>query len=309
MKRVVSVSLGSSKRDNTSQAEILSERFEISRIGTDGDTGRFADLVRDLDGKVDAIGLGGIDRYVWTDRRRYTFRDADRLARNAKVTPVVDGSGVKNTLERKTIEYLQENGIVDFRRKNVLVVCAADRFGMAQAISGLAKRAIYGDLMFNLGIPIPMHSYATVRVLGALLLPLIVRLPFKWFYPTGSKQEKSEPKYQKYYGWADVVAGDLHIIKRTMPDPESGLLNGKIVITNTVTAEDAAMLRDRGVEMLITAAPEALKSPDGRYYGTNIVEGVLVALLGKRPEETTGADYEDLLRRMNWQPTITRLAD
>ena len=303
MKRVVSVSLGSSKRDKTSQVEVLSQQFEISRIGTDGDMKRFAELVRELDGKVDAIGLGGIDRYLWTDTRRYTVRDADKLARNAKITPVVDGSGVKNTLERKTIEFIQESGILDFADKKVLLVCAADRFGMAQTVEKLAREVIFGDLMFNLGIPIPMRSYAAVRAVGTLLLPLIVRLPFKWLYPTGEKQEKTEPKHQKYYRWADVIAGDYHIIKRTMPSVESGLLEGKAVITNTITPEDTRMLTDQKIKMLITATPEY----DGRYYATNVFEGVLITLLGKKPDEVTVDDYNDLLARMQWRPTIADL--
>ena len=303
MKRVVSVSLGSSKRDSSSEVEILGERFAISRVGTDGDMKRFGEMVRELDGKVGAIGLGGIDRYLWTDRRRYTVRDADRLARYAKITPVVDGSGIKNTLERRTIEYLQDNDIVDFSAMNVLLVSAADRFGMAQTLDKLAKAVLYGDLMFSLGIPIPMRSYGVVRVLATLMLPFVARLPFKWLYPTGAKQEKTTPKYQKYYGWADVIAGDWHLIRRTVPTPESGLLKGKVIITNTVTPEDKQMLIDRGVKMLVTGTPQY----DGRYYATNVFEGVMISLLGKRPEETTPEDYEEVLRRMEWKPTVTAL--
>lgn len=302
MRRVVSVSLGSSKRDKTSQVTILGQEFEISRIGTDGDIKRFAELIRELDGKVDAIGLGGIDRYLWVGNRRYTFRDADRLARIAKVTPVVDGSGVKNTLERRTIEFLNEQGIIEFGNAKVLVVCAVDRFGMAQTIAGLSKRVIFGDLMFNVGIPVPMRSYKTVKVLGYLLLPIITRLPFRWFYPTGEKQDKNEPKYEKYYRWADVIAGDFLIIKQTMPTVESGALEGKIIITQTVTPEDTEMMIDRRVKMLVTSTP----CYDGRYYATNVFEGVLITLLGKKPEDMTTADYEELLERMQWQPTITK---
>lgn len=302
MRRVVSVSLGSSKRDKTSRVTILGQEFEISRIGTDGDIKRFAELIRELDGKVDAIGLGGIDRYLWVGNRRYTFRDADRLARIAKVTPVVDGSGVKNTLERRTIEFLNEQGIIEFGNAKVLVVCAVDRFGMAQTIAGLSKRVIFGDLMFNVGIPVPMRSYKTVKVLGYLLLPIITRLPFRWFYPTGEKQDKNEPKYEKYYRWADVIAGDFLIIKQTMPTVESGALEGKIIITQTVTPEDTEMMIDRRVRMLVTSTP----CYDGRYYATNVFEGVLITLLGKKPEDMTTADYEELLERMQWQPTITK---
>jgi len=303
MKRVVSVSLGSSKRDKKSQVEILGQEFEISRVGTDGDMKRFGELIAELDGKVDAIGLGGIDRYLWVDDRRYTVRDADRLARIAKLTPVVDGSGVKNTLERRTIEYLQDNGLVDFADKNVLVVCAVDRFGMAQTIAKLAKNVVYGDLMFSLGVPVPMRSYGTVRLAARTLLPIVTRVPFQWLYPTGEKQEKSEPKYEKYYDWADVIAGDFLIIKRSMPTVESGILEGNVIITNTVTAEDTRMMIDRKVRMLVTSTPQY----DGRYYATNVYEGVLITLLGKKPEEVTVADYDDLLARLKWRPTITDL--
>ena len=303
MKRVVSVSLGSSKGDKTSQVEILGQEFEMSRVGTDGDMKRLAQMICELDGKVDAIGLGGCDRYVWVDDRRYAWREIDRIARLATTTPVVDGSGVKNTLERRTIEYLQTNGLVDFADSNVLVVCAVDRFGMAQTIAKLAKHVVYGDLMFNIGVPIPMKSYGAVRLAARVLLPIVTRVPFQWFYPTGEKQEKSEPKYEKYYDWADVIAGDFLIIKRSMPTVESGILEGKVIITNTVTAEDTRMMIDRKVRMLVTSTPQY----DGRYYATNVYEGVLITLLGKKPEEVTVADYDDLLARLKWRPTITDL--
>lgn len=306
MKRVVSISLGASKRDSVSQLELLGEIFEVSRIGTDGDMVRFAQLIRELDGKVNAIGLGGIDRYLWADNRRYTIRDADRLARIAKITPVVDGSGVKNTIERKTIQYLHDNGLLDFEGARVLIVCAVDRFGMAQSIAKYANNVVYGDLMFSLGIPIPLKSYGAVRAAAAAFLPIIARLPFKWLYPTGSKQEKSSPRYQSYFEWADIIAGDYHFVKRAIPSVESGLLEGKALITNTLTPEDTRMLCERKLGMFVTCMPEQMKSADGRYYATNVFEGVLITLLDKRPEDVSANDYDPLLEQINWKPTIVR---
>lgn len=303
VKRVVGISLGSSTRDETSRVRILSHELEVSRIGTDGDLVRFAELMREWDGKADAIGLGGIDRYLWIDDRRYVLRDADRLARIARVTPVVDGSGIKNTVERKTIAFLHNEGIVDFRASKVLLVCAVDRFGMAQSIADLCPNVIYGDLMFNMGIPIPMRSYATVRTLGKMFLPLIVKLPFKWLYPTGAKQETTRPKYHRHYGWADVVAGDFHLIRRTMPEPGSGLLDGKVVVTNTVTRDDVRMLAERGVRLLVTSTPEY----GGRRYGNNVFEAMMIAMLGKHPDDVSADDYETLLNEMQWKPDVARL--
>lgn len=303
MRKVVSVSLGSPKGDKTVRANLLGEEFEISRIGTNGDMAKFAELVRELDGKVDAIGLGGIDLYLYAGNRRYTIRDAAKLASNAKVTPVVDGSGIKNTLERETIEWLQREGTINFSDKNVLVVCGADRFGMAESIWRLAKSVVYGDLMFSLGVPAPMKTLGALNLLARILLPLVCILPFKWLYPTGEKQEKSTPKYGNYFRWADVIAGDNKIIGRYMPPPESDALAGKTVITNTLTQEEVENLKVRGVKTLITSTREF----DGRTFGTNVLEGIIITLAGKRPEEMSPQDYLDTLKKLDWMPTVRLL--
>jgi hypothetical protein len=305
MKRVVSVSLGSSRGDKQVRVSLLGEEFEISRIGTNGDMNKFAQLIRELDGKVDAIGLGGIDRYLVAGNRRYVVRDAEKLARNAQITPIVDGSGIKNTLERETIKWLQQEGIIDFTDKNVLVVAAVDRFGMGEVISRLAKRTVYGDLMFAVGLPIPMRRWITVRILGAIFLPLIVRLPFKWLYPIGEKQDVITPKYEKYFRWADVIAGDYKLIGRYLPTPESGALRGKIIITNTLTQEDIENLRERDVAMIVTSTREF----DGRTFATNVVEGICVAISGKRPEDMSPADYMEILKKLGWEPTVRYLGN
>lgn len=303
MKRVVSVSLGSPKGDFSVTKTLLGEEFEISRIGTNGSQVKFAELMRELDGKVDALGLGGIDMYLYAGDRRYTIRDAAKLASNAKITTVVDGSGIKNTIERETINWLQEKQVIDFTTKKVLVVCGVDRFGMAEAVAQHAKSVVFGDIMFSLGLPIPLHTYKQLLFVAKMLLPIVCIVPFEWLYPTGEKQEKITPKYEKYFQWADVIAGDYKIIGRFMPPPESGALTGKTVITNTLTANDVENLRARGVKTLISATWEF----DGRTFATNVLEGIIVTLAGKRQEEMKPQDYMDVLKKLNWEPTIRTL--
>ncbi|MFO8059698.1 MAG: quinate 5-dehydrogenase, partial [Bacillota bacterium] len=86
MKRVVSVSLGSSRRNHRVEVEILGQQFSIERVGTDGDLQRAVQMIRSLDGEVDAIGLGGVDLYLVAGKRRYMLRDASMMARAASVT-------------------------------------------------------------------------------------------------------------------------------------------------------------------------------------------------------------------------------
>lgn len=299
MKRVLSVSLGSSKRNKSEEIELFGETFSIGRVGVDGDLKTFAKLFRDLDGKVDALGIGGADLYLWIRDRKYTFRQIKDLVSGAKTTPVVDGSGLKNTLESKLIHTLHSSGELDFSNLNCLLVSAVDRFGMALALFEVARNVVYGDLMFGVGIPIPLRSYKAVETLGKIALPIITQLPFKWFYPTGVKQEQRTPKFESAFFEADVICGDWHFIRRYSPER----LDGKIVITNTLRKADIEMLKNAGVSRAYTSTP----SINGESFGTNVMEGVLVALLGKRPEELSPTDYENALQRLNWKPNAIPL--
>ncbi len=301
MKRVVSVSLGSSKGDKAHEVEILGQGFRIERIGTDGDMKRFASLFRELDGKVDALGVGGADIYVVIDDRRYAFRQIQRIVSVCKETPVVDGSGLKHTLEREAILRLQGDGIVDFSKEKVLLVAAVDRFGMAQALGKVCPNVVFGDAMFGLGLPIRIRSYKTIRLLGRLLLPIITKLPLKWFYPTGEKQDRRTPKFRRAFDEATLICGDTHYIRRFAP----ARLDERTILTQTLRKSTIEWFRDAGVRQLIATTPVM----GGETFATNVMEGVVVALLGKRPEELVETDYLDVLRRLDWKPSVIELRD
>ncbi len=303
MKRVFSVSLGSSKRDHQVQVELLSEQFEISRLGMDGDFERALTKLQQLDGQVDAIGLGGIDIYVYAGNKRYAFKDGLKLMEAVKTTPVVDGSGLKNTLEREAVTYLLQNTGFIKKGTRVLMVSAVDRFGMAEAFAAAQCDVTYGDLIFAAGIPYPIKTLPELEEIAAKLLPEMTQLPFHMLYPTGKKQEsRDEEKAQKfaqYYQDAEIIAGDFHFIKRYMPNK----LDGQTIITNTTTAADVEFLWQSGAGRLVTTTPVF----EGRSFGTNVIEGVLVALLGKPYNDITPVDYLEIIKKLNFKPRIIEL--
>ncbi len=299
MKHVLSVSLGSSARDKTAEIELLGERFLLERRGTDGSLERFERFMTENDGVVDCLRVGGTNLGLHCAGRYYAFREIRRLTRNVKSTPLVDGAGLKDTLEREALHVLADRGLLDFASAKVLLTCGIDRFGMAETLDEICPNVVYGDLMFNLGLPVALHSLRALQTAGRILLPLMVRLPFKWLYPTGEKQDEIVPKYERWYRWADVIAGDYLFIRRHMPDD----LSGKIIVTNTTTADDVPTLAERGVKLLVTSSPVI----EGRSFATNVMEGVFVCLLGRPPQELKPGDYLELAERMGWKPTIRDL--
>ncbi len=302
MKRVVSVSLGSSTRDHQVETEILGQRIRIERIGTDGDLERARALMRELDGKVDALGVGGTDLYLRAGKRKYLIRDAARMVQGVRQTPIVDGGGLKASWERWLItDYLPSARGISFRGKKVLLVSSVDRYGMAEAFVEAGADVLFGDLIFALGLPIPLRSLTSVNILAAILLPILTKVPFKYLYPTGKKQDEIIPKHQKYFAWADVIAGDFHLIRRFLPTT----LRGKVVFTNTITPTDVDELRKREAWLLITDGPEM----NGRSFGTNVLQGVVVALTGARPEQIPPEAYMETLLRAGVRPRVEVLTD
>jgi hypothetical protein len=301
VKRVVSVSLGSSKRDHRAVVELMGERFDISREGVDGKLDAAIAKVGELDGKVDAIGLGGIDVYLYAGTKRYALRDGLRLLNAAKTTPVVDGSGLKNTLEREAVRFMRDELHIDLHGKKVLMVSALDRFGMAQALVDAGADVLFGDFIFALDKDIAVRDLHTFEQMAEKYLPDACKLPFQFFYPTGKKQEKPpEPKYPQYYEEADIIAGDFHFMRQFMPDR----LDGKIILTNTVTQGNVDELGSRGAKTLITTTPDF----QGRSFGTNVLEAALLALLGKRWEEVTAGEYARLLEALHLNPRVIALS-
>lgn len=294
----MSVSLGSSTRDTKQQLDLLGTTLTISRRGVDGDLKAAERLIRELDGKVAAFGLGGIDLYFLLRDTRYYLRDAVRLARAARQTPVVCGAGLKDSLERKAVADL--DGAIGWQGKRVLLVSGADRFGMADALVNHGAEVVCGDLMFALGLDIPLRSLPALERAAGILLPILSRVPFRWLYPVGSSQERTPKagRFDEYYQWADVIAGDWHFIRKHAP----ASLAGKTIFTNTTTAQDVEILKARGATTLMTTTPRF----GSRSIGTNLLEAAFVAVEGARGE-LGRQRYDELIVAAGLRPTVIDL--
>ena len=195
---------------------------------------------------------------------------------------------------------MQDELSMDLRGRHVLMVSALDRFGMAQALVDAGADVLFGDFIFALDKDMPVRDLHEFEAMAEKYLPDACKLPFQFFYPTGKKQEKPpEPKYPQYYEQAEIIAGDFHFMRQFMPPR----LDGKIVLTNTVTQANVAELAERGVKRLITTTPDI----GGRSFGTNVLEAALVALLGKAWSDVVPADYERLLRELQLKPRVMEL--
>jgi hypothetical protein len=297
MKRAVSVSLGSSTRDKKVVVNLKGEQISVERIGTDGDVEKSRRLFAELDGVVDALGVGGVDLYLRLDDREYPLHAALKLVQDVHQTPVVDGRGLKHTLERRVFELAAPMLGKQPHFHRAFVPVAVDRQGLAEAVAEVADEIVIGDLMIALGVPIPLRGIAAFRRVARVLLPFVSYFPMSiLFY--GSGGEPTEPKYRHYYEEADLIAGDFLFMKKYLPDD----LTGKTIVTNTTTEANVELLRTRGVRRVITTTPRY----EGRSFGTNMMEATLTAYAGKG-RTLTDAELNGLIDELDLRPSVQRL--
>ena len=298
MKHVVSISLGSSRRDKKVEFKLGDETIRMERIGCDGDEKKARALFAEMDGKIDAFGVGGVELYIRVAQKSYALRSGINLVKDVKQTPYTDGGGLKLVLERNVFQLAEPKIDHPFTPRKAMMPLAVDRYGMAESLHNAGFDLVFCDLMFALGVPIPILGLGRLRAAAALIAPAGGLLPISMLYPTGQNQEKNVPKYEKWFNYGPVIAGDFLYIRRHAPLD----LTGKVIITNTTTPGDVEFLRERGLAYLVTSTPRL----EGRSFGTNMMEAALIAYAGKgRP--LTDDELAALITELDLKPTVQKL--
>ncbi|MBN1995622.1 MAG: quinate 5-dehydrogenase [Anaerolineae bacterium] len=298
MKHVVSISLGSSKRDKKIDFKLGDQIIILERIGCDGDEKKARALFAEMDGRVDALGVGGVELYVRVKNKDYPLRSGLNLIKDVKQTPCTDGRGIKMVIERNVFQLAEPHFKRPILPRKAMMPLAADRFGLAESLHEANFDLVFCDLMFGLGLPIPVYGLQRLRTIAAILLPMVGLMPISMLYPTGQSQDENIPKYDKWFNYGPVIAGDFLYIRRYMPLD----LSGKVIITNTTTAEDVDLLKSRGLAYLVTSTPRV----EGRSFGTNMLEAALIAYAGKG-RELNNAELQALVKELELKPNVQEL--
>jgi len=296
MKRAVSISLGSSKRNKKATIKFKDEEILVERIGTDGDVAKARQMYLELDGKVDAFGVGGVDLYLRLDDREYPLRAALKMVSGVTMTPLCDGRGLKHTLERRVFD-LARPELGDVRFEQGFVPVATDRLGLAQAAADVSERIVFGDLMVALGVPLPIRGIPAFKRVARVMLPFVSYFPMSMIF-YGSDGSEHEPKYVKYFEGSDLIAGDFLFMRKYMP----ARLDGKTVVTNTTTEENIELLKSRGVKTVVTTTPRY----EGRSFGTNMMEAALTAYAGKG-RRLSDEELNGLIEEVGLRPGVARM--
>lgn len=301
MKRIAVIHLNDG--ENSERVTFLGRELEIRRIGCAGDPAEARGLIRELDGRVDAIGLEGLPAYLELGPAILAHSIGRELPDLAHQTPVVDGRGVRAGLERWAVILADRAQPGIFSRKRVVMVPGLNHGGLAQALRRHSPDLRYSDPIVYFGIPdVPgVGRRVTLAQVAPRTLGALQDAPFRRIQPQPGMP--GTPRWTGIFEWADILAGEIGAIRRYTPLE----LKRKTVVVEWATEEDLVDLRQRGVSIVVTMMPPLDDgAPLGRWSAA-AVEAALVAMRADPGASLSEDTYLDLMADLSWHPAVQYL--
>jgi predicted amino acid dehydrogenase len=297
-REIRSISLGPSDHDYAFVRQLFGHEFHVQRLGTDGNIRRARELVAQLDGQTDVIGLGGMNFHFQVGRHTFIHQQIQTVAHAAQATPVVDGTHMKNTLERWALSQVAQQQPELFRYRRIFVLSGVDCYATAQVLSQLTDRMVFGDPIFHLNLPITLKSFGQLERYAKWVLPRLCRAPYSRLFPVGPAPVHRTPRGAGFFKQADVIVGDIAYLRHFAPDD----LRRKVIVTNSLSSSDLEDLKERGVESVVTLLPPF--SDEHPLTDINVIEAIFTNLIDRPAAALTDDDYLDLVSRWDLKPQV-----
>ena len=297
MKKIVSVSLGPESLDCKFRTEFLGQKFAVERVGTNGSVSKAADLIRENSGRVDAIGLGQVRDHYSVGTNYFSQQSTRKLEKLAGETPVTTGARLREIVQEWSLRTAQmELGNI-FNNAKVLFLSGSTHYRLAGVMSEYTQNLSFADPVLQFGAPNMLHSLRALELYAGGSHPLLRvgagQSPLPSFGPARYFNNMTLKNAVRN---AHVVVASFHQLEHY------GLreLEGKTVITSTISDDRLSQLRDKGVRLVIDCSLQLFP----QIVGLNVVEAMVMAALDKPAGDIAHDDYLEIFTDMELKPRI-----
>jgi predicted amino acid dehydrogenase len=295
MKTAVGVSLGSGEHNFDFETDFLGERLKVWRVGTDASKTKTVRMLQSWERTANAIGIAVSKEKVTLPSRRAIDEDVAGLTSVVTRVPVTTGARLADILQEWAIRHVQNTLGSFFTNTNVLFFSGMSNLKLAQTMSEYTQNVSFADPILQLGIPKLLTSLDQLRlyssgahwILDGHLPAVMTSDPMK---------EWNRFFLKKAIHGATVVVAPVHDLE----DFGKEDLEGKTVVTSTVSDERLARLGAKGVAMVVDGSPFLF----GHVIAPSLLDAMIIAAAGKRPGELREDDYLEILTRLDAEPRI-----
>jgi predicted amino acid dehydrogenase len=295
MKKVVTVTLGSSKQDFEFKTRFLGHDFSVRRLGADDDTTKAWELLRRQQNNVDAVGLGEIGDHFQVGLRTVVNKETQRLMNVVTRVPVTTGATLRRLLQVRAVRHVQKELGNYFNNNLVLFLSGMRNYDMAVALSDYTKNLSFADALFQTGAPAMLGSLEQLELFAKGSELMLSGRPGEMLERslTAFKNNRISAAVTKSH----VIVGTYHELHAvgTMAN-----LEGKTLITSAVDDERLAFFTKCKVNLVVDVSPKLFD----KVIGINTLEAMILAALEKSPEEVSDDDFDEILSELDIRPRL-----
>ncbi|MBK8761284.1 MAG: dehydrogenase [Sulfuritalea sp.] len=295
MKKVVTVTLGSSKKDFEFKTKFLGQEFQVRRFGADKDSSKAWELMRRQQAYADAIALSDMPDHYHVGLRTVINKKSQHLMQVVTRVPVTTGASLRRLLQVRAVRYVQKELGHYFNNNLVLFLSGMRNYDMAVALSDYTRNLSFADPVFHAASPVLLGSLDQLELFakGKELLPDGVPGEFL----------KSVLGTLKNKIVANAVAKS-HVIVGTFREIQAvasgGNLEGKTLITSAVDDEALAFFAKQKVNLAVDVTPKLFD----QVVGISTITAMILAATGKAESELTDHDFEEILHELDIKPRL-----
>jgi predicted amino acid dehydrogenase len=295
MKKIVAVSLGSSKQDFTFETSFLGEKFKVQRLGANNNTTQAWELMRRHQTTADAIGLGEMGDHWNVGQNTMINKETQRLLKVVTRVPATTGATLRRLLQVRAVRHVQHEIGSYFNNNLVLFLNGMRNYDMAVALSDYTPNLSFADALAQTGAPTLLTSLTQLELYAKGHDLALTGRPGELLEAAlaGFKNKR----LSSAVGKAHVIVGTFHELKQ-VGSPAN--LNGKTVITSAVDDERLAFFKHCKVNLVIDVSPQLFE----RVVGTNVIEAMILASLSKPAEEVSDDDFNEILDELDVKPRL-----
>jgi hypothetical protein len=173
MKKVVTVTLGSSKKDFEFKTKFLGQEFQVRRFGADKDSSKAWELMRRQQANADAIALSDMPDHYHVGLRTVINKKSQHLMQVVTRVPVTTGASLRRLLQVRAVRYVQKELGRYFNNNLVLFLSGMRNYDMAVALSDYTRNLSFADPVFHAASPVLLGSLDQLELFakGKELLP------------------------------------------------------------------------------------------------------------------------------------------
>jgi predicted amino acid dehydrogenase len=294
-RQVVAISLGEAAQDFAFTTPFLGQMLHVQRLGSDGKLAQAQRLVRAWDAKADAFAIGlGADVHA-LDPLHSQSPQLRALANLAPSTPLTTGRHLAELLLEWAVRHAQATLGHYFNNARVLFFSGLAQHKLVQTLAEYTPNLHFADPVLQLGVPKLLTSTEALALYasGAHQVadwvppqPLAAGLLKRWCGHALAHAVRH----------ANVVVAPVHELDGFGLEE----LAGKTLITHTVNEARLAAFRDKGVHLVIDAAPLLA----GHALDPCLLDAMVMAATGRHASTLSDNDYLEVLAREGLQPQL-----